>query len=303
MESEIRKTPLMKEEYGWELILDQSSCAPRKLKRPAVSAAEAETENCAPAAPAETPVLRLTAQGCTNIGSRHENQDTYRLDMVSPYTFVAANHARSQRAKLNKPRTYAVFDGMGGMDHGAFFATMAAIALDESLQEASDPEQALRAADDKLQQVMHTLDETSGGCTGTVVTLYPDGSYKLAAAGDSPAYLLREGVLQRLFTPQNMAEQLAEQGKTPQVGDDHILTEFIGCPRCDAFKPALAQGRLQAGDVLLLCTDGVIHPFEEGELAVILAKKSTTAETLVKQAAASLRSDNCTAILVRIGKS
>ncbi len=152
---------------------------------------------------------------------------------------------------------YAVADGFGGAPgvaddvlaqlSGAAEAGDAVGALDEALTRAA----ALVAA--------RYAGEESAGCTLTAVTLR-EGQAAVAHVGDSRAYLVREGRLERLTRDHTVVQALVDEGRlSPEEArlDERrpLLNRAIAAGSPHA--PDLALHRVQPGDRLVLTTDGV----------------------------------------------
>ena len=81
----------------------------------------------------------------------------------------------------------------------------------------------------------------------------------------------------------------------------HVLTEVVGV-RPD-LEPKVFDCDLEAGDVLLICSDGlhgVIPPETLGAALAGTRSVQAIAETLVEQAIALGATDNVTAVVVRL---
>ena len=108
--------------------------------------------------------------------------------------------------------------------------------------------------------------------------------------GDSRAYLLHDGQLTQLTTDH------AEDG--PEV--QHVLTRAIGMAA--DVSPYHVEREVVAGDMLLLCTDGVSNVLPAGELQVLLQRRAS-ARTIVataREQATEENLDDATAIVVEI---
>ena len=130
----------------------------------------------------------------------------------------------------------------------------------------------------------------------------------VAHAGDSRAYLWRKGRLQQLTEDHSVPGALLKQGRiTPEEAHEHPHRHVLY--RCLGLKPSVEVDiypsvELRAGDVLLLCSDGVwdmVYPAEQ--LAAYLASEaspSSICRRLVDAANDAGGEDNITAVLVRV---
>ena len=162
-----------------------------------------------------------------------------------------------------------VCDGMGGHAAGHLASSIAvetfvsALESDGAQDEGADPDR-LKRASAKTNEAVHEASLRNpawAGMGSTLVVAAIDGSeLAIANVGDSPAYLFREGE-PRLLTQDHSwpAEQVrlglisAEEAKDHPM--KHRLTRAIGVwEQIPAFVDRL---RLQPGDALVLCSDGV----------------------------------------------
>jgi protein phosphatase len=128
----------------------------------------------------------------------------------------------------------------------------------------------------------------------------------IAHVGDSRAYCLRAGELERLTDDHSLVDELIRQGRlTPEEAEDHpqrsIITRALG-PEA-AVEVDTRSFRAQSGDVYLLCSDGLTTMVGEGRLAeILLAHGSLRAagEALIAAANEAGGKDNITVILLRL---
>jgi serine/threonine protein phosphatase PrpC len=130
-----------------------------------------------------------------------------------------------------------------------------------------------------------------------------NGNAVIGHIGDSRVYRLRDGVLTQLTTDHSLYAELQAAG-TPDLvprsefAYTNIITRAIGMT--DA-RPDLRQERIAAGDVYLLCTDGLVEKLSDDDLARGLERPpSEASRVLVQQAYERGSRDNITAIVVRV---
>jgi protein phosphatase len=95
-------------------------------------------------------------------------------------------------------------------------------------------------------------------------------------AGDSRAYLHRGGTLRRLTRDHTQAQRLIDTGLVAPGSPEerkrrHVLTNCLGGPKLNV-EVDFDHHRLEDGDRLLLCTDGLTDLVEEGEIADLLER-------------------------------
>lgn len=145
------------------------------------------------------------------------------------------------------------------------------------------------------------------GSTLTLAVVENDRA-TVAHVGDSRAYLWREGGLQLLTEDHSVPGALLRQGKiSPEELHDHPHRNLLY--RCLGLKPGIdvdiypAVG-LRAGDMLLLCSDGLwdmVYPDER--LAALLTPGESPMALCHKLVAAANQDggeDNVTAVLVQM---
>lgn len=113
--------------------------------------------------------------------------------------------------------------------------------------------------------------------TCAVVT---DGHLIVGHAGDSRAYLFRDGALRLLTADHNEAADLVTDGRlSPADAQRHpsrnVVTRFLSPTRSEA--PDVDVVTIAAGDIVLLCTDGLYTRVPPAEIAAVLAGIDRTA--------------------------
>lgn len=141
----------------------------------------------------------------------------------------------------------------------------------------------------------------------TAVVLAWSGPYlAVGHVGDSRAYRLRDGALEVLTVDHSVAEEARRAGMegdaVEAAGFRHMLTRAVGMPG-ELGAEVMAE-RLQPGDVLMLCSDGVWEPLSEADIAsaLRLACPEQAAQALVAAAYEAGSSDNLTAAVVRVAR-
>ncbi|MGH7750173.1 MAG: PP2C family protein-serine/threonine phosphatase [Candidatus Dormibacteria bacterium] len=151
-------------------------------------------------------------------------------------------------------------DGMGGHRGGGEAATVAVDAAVLAIAAAGDPhralEEAFRAAGSAVLRI-RTAGERSG--TTLVAAVVSPGRTTVANVGDSRAYLLRDGRISQITVDHSWVAAAVARGHldaglaASHPGRGHLLRAITGDPvEVDVFRV-----RSLAGDVLVVCTDGV----------------------------------------------
>jgi protein phosphatase len=205
---------------------------------------------------------------------------------------------------------FVLADGMGGAQAGEVASRLAAETFADGLPEGGSPEERLAARTLEANRRIHAISqerEDRAGMGTTLTAAYVDADeIAVAHVGDSRAYLWREGELTRLTRDHSLVDELVRRGKlTEEEAAEHpqrsIITRALG-PEPDVEVDTLTY-RGQAGDVVLLCSDGLTSMIGEPEVATILRDAPSLAaagRALVDAANEAGGRDNITVVLARL---
>jgi len=152
-------------------------------------------------------------------------------------------------------------------------------------------EQRLALAVRKANAEIHALSESDvrrAGMGTTLTAAYVGrGEVSFAHVGDSRAYRLRHGDLERITEDHSLVEELLRQGRlTEEEAEEHpqrsIITRALG-PEPDVEVDTVTVAA-EDGDVYLLCSDGLTSMVGEAAIGEILRDApdiTTAAEQLV----------------------
>ena len=228
--------------------------------------------------------------------------------------YAVTDTGRQRRANedslLTRSPLFVVADGMGGAQAGEVASRIAVESFQGGLPDAAAPEAELaelaRAANSRIHELSHSNAEQAG--MGTTLTAVYVGEQEVAIAhvGDSRAYCLRDGSLLRLTDDHSLVDELLRQGRlTPEEAVEHpqrsVITRALG-PE-GTVEVDTRSFRALAGDVYLLCSDGLTTMLAEPEIeALLLANPSLrdAGEALIAAANAAGGRDNITVVLLRL---
>jgi PPM family protein phosphatase len=203
-----------------------------------------------------------------------------------------------------------VADGMGGHLAGEVASSMAIEILRRELSRpADDPSSALRAAIERANREIWeeaTRDAEKQGMGSTVVAAIVLGNQAyLANAGDSPAYLVRGGQSDQITRDHGLVAEQVEAGLiSEEYGEHHpfrhILTRCLGAEasiEAEVYPPR----ELRAGDVLVLCSDGLTEHVKKREVGALVEAldPNSVAQGLVDMANQRGGHDNITVVVAR----
>jgi serine/threonine protein phosphatase PrpC len=229
-------------------------------------------------------------------------------------TIVRTDVGRQRRS--NEDSSYAsspvfvVADGMGGAQAGEVASQMVVEAFSQGLPQDGSPEERLSIVVQRANREIHARsrsDADSAGMGTTVTAAYLDeDAVVLAHVGDSRGYLLRDGELSRLTEDHSLVEELLRGGKlTEEEALDHpqrsVITRALG------IEPIVEIDTwtypLRAGDVVLLCSDGLTSMLSEPQVQQVLVESSSLAQAadrLIAEANEAGGRDNITVVLFRV---
>ncbi len=208
-----------------------------------------------------------------------------------------------------------VCDGMGGAAGGNIASALAVKVIsdkinasyrekmrDSSIQNMLDS--ALTAANIEVYDFAEANTELKGMGTTVVCAIVRDGQAFIAHAGDSRAYIISEDNDARQVTvDHSVVQDLLSKGKiTSEEAEHHpnknIITRAVGVDK--NIKIDFDQIDLEAGDTVLLCTDGLSNYVTNEEMIDIMSdgKHYAFADRLVNKANENGGGDNITVVII-----
>jgi PPM family protein phosphatase len=205
---------------------------------------------------------------------------------------------------------FVVADGMGGAQAGEVASRMAIETFEQGLPGAGSAEARLAELVRDANHRIYDRSRAEHGREGMGTTLtaaYLDGGrLAIAHVGDSRAYLLRDGELTRLTQDHSLVDELVRQGKlTEKQAAEHpqrsIITRALG-PEPQVEVDTFSYD-VRAGDIVLLCSDGLTSMVAEDQVAEIIKLAATleeAADRLIDEANEAGGRDNITVVLCRV---
>ena len=206
---------------------------------------------------------------------------------------------------------FAVADGMGGAQAGEVASALAVHELQhgEMPTRASAEERLaalIQAANHRIYELAHADQEHAGMGTTLTAVYVDENGLAVAHVGDSRAYIYREAELVRLTEDHSLVEELLRQGKlTEEQAAEHpqrsIITRALGIEPEVQVDTRTYPAR--AGDVVLVCSDGLTSMIDEQQVTAILTDEQDldrAGERLIDAANAAGGRDNITVILFRL---
>jgi PPM family protein phosphatase len=221
---------------------------------------------------------------------------------------------------VDEPTELAILaDGMGGYNAGEVASGMATAFIKAELARWLDQAKAKATAKD-VRHAMEVCVENAnrsifnaansnpqyvGMGTTLVVGSFHDTRLLLGHIGDSRCYRLRAGEFVQLTKDHSLLQEQIDAGLiTPeQAGmsaNKNLVTRALGVE--DSVTLEVNEHRVDAGDLYLMCSDGLSDMVSDGDIAgLVTSSQSLThvAQQLVEAANAGGGRDNITVLLIR----
>ncbi len=274
---------------------------------------------------APTPGPRLRSFGLTDRGKvRPTNEDHFLIAELVRTLWVHQTSLPQPETQhgCNRGHVLLVADGMGGHRGGEIASALSVATIEGfvlhllkrfSNLQATDEQAVLKDFQAALRQVDSRLAEEAAhhpqfaGMGTTLTMAFASGrSLFVIHAGDSRCYLFHGGQLRQLTEDHTIAAELARQGVIRQEDVRrhqwrHVVTNVLGGSTGDV-RVEMHRVDLEAGDVVLLCTDGLTDMVADDRIATVLAAEAEprlACERLVALANEEGGRDNITAVVAR----
>lgn len=248
--------------------------------------------------------MQIDAFAATDVGPvREQNEDGWLVDVDGA--------------------VFAVADGMGGHAAGEEASRIALETVRDIMLGDIDPDETrvvgvnedpdaltherlrycMNQASIRIRRAVEDEPAWTGMGTTMVLIVVEGDTAHVAHVGDSRAYLFRADRLQRLTRDHTVVQQEVDAGRlTPElartVPHKNILTRSVGYH--GPVEPDVSQRPVQAGDLFVLCSDGVTDPMDDDAIAEICRNThpEDLAQTLVEKALDAGGDDNTTAVVL-----
>lgn len=184
---------------------------------------------------------------------------------------------------------FVVLDGSGGSPRVTLGAALQAFANGADLSTG-------------LQACHRVLVEADGMTATAVGAERIPGGFRVAWSGDPRAYRVRDDGIEQVTTDHTLVQRMMEVGRlAPEEVATHphrfIVLRTLGYEEAEEFE--MAEVQLEAGERLLLCTDGLYRALEDEAIVACVRGRAVhdAVEALVRRANA-VADDNLTVVLV-----
>ena len=269
--------------------------------------------------------LAVKAFGITDKGKvRTANEDQFLIAELSKAMRIWQTSLPEPKLQVGEERAhlFLVADGMGGHLAGERASALAVAAIEQFTlnsfkwffgSDGGEAKKVLTQFQSAFSQVDAQIVEEAAGSPeltgmGTTVTM----AFQLGAqlcvvhVGDTRAYLFRNRELHQLTQDHTLVAEMVRSGALhpDDVAEHrlrHVITNVVGGKEAGVKVEARAL-EVQAGDRLLLCSDGLTEMVSNDVIAVTLDAEpapEAAAKKLLERANEGAAADNITLVLVR----
>jgi protein phosphatase len=216
---------------------------------------------------------------------------------------------------------FVLADGLGGYNAGEVASVMAISAVLDRLSAAlaaSQAGDAPFAPDEAIYDTVGEINATiynaalnsaafEGMATTLVIAWFLGTRLWIAHTGDSRLYRFRNGALEQLTRDHSFSQELLDAGMVTEeearlLPAKNLVTRALGA--AGDIEPEIQDVEVQAGDLLLLCSDGLTEMVGTYEIAGLLSigedDTHETARRLIDLANESGGRDNISVVLIRV---
>lgn len=244
---------------------------------------------------------------------------------------VGRRRPHNEDSTLSDPARGLVIlaDGMGGYKAGEVASAIAATTVhheivsglkhvrqrqlsksDKLHAESGVVRNAIITANSRIYSTAQKEPECHGMGTTIVVCLFHNDCVTVAHVGDSRIYRQRAGHFSQVTRDHSLIQELIDRGlygpeDAARNAPKNLVTRALGIE--PEVKVDVAEEKVEAGDLYLLCSDGLNDMVDDEEIHLTLGKYTgnlvRAAEELIRKANANGGKDNTSIILVRVKES
>ncbi len=235
-------------------------------------------------------------------------------------------HNEDYFSLIEEEQLFIVADGMGGHASGEVASKMAAETISEFYQRTSEDEEAtwpfkmdrslsyienrlacgVRLANLRIYETANRDLRFKGMGTTIVSALVCGDKAYLCHVGDSRAYRIRGGVIEQLTRDHSLLEDYKEA--KPDMTEEeernfphkNVITRALGMR--ETVQVDISGHQIEAGDVYVLCSDGLSGMVQDVEISEIIANAESLERGVAELVDAANRSggtDNITTLLLQ----
>jgi serine/threonine protein phosphatase PrpC len=276
--------------------------------------------------PRDSNRVTLDTAGATDKGRvRQNNEDQFLVARLTKSMSVCHSSLPDNRRRHFSGEVgtlMIVADGMGGVAGGATASTLAVETVEDFALNTlkwflhlggaeghallNELREALERADRAVIERARDNPKLYGmGTTLTMAYVVGDNLF-VVHVGDSRAYLLHQGEFEQITNDHTLVQLLVDNGAlSPEDARHHkrrhVVTNVVGGPS-QGVNVEIHKLKVEPGDMLLLCSDGLNEPVDDAAIAAVLRSETdpqTACDRLIRLAMDAGAPDNVTAVVAR----
>jgi len=225
----------------------------------------------------------------THVGNvRMHNEDCYEVDAEANFCVLA--------------------DGMGGHEGGEIASRIVVDCVSREVRNGKPMPEALVLAHYAVRKAADNGEGKPGMGSTAVALKLENGDFDVVWVGDSRAYVWDGKQLTQITKDHSLVQHMVDEGRiTPEEALVHpqrnYITQAIGMSDLHKMEVGRVQGRLQHGQQLLLCSDGLSSEISTAEMIEILAlelNESQKVDLMIQKSLDNGGADNVTVLLVTV---
>lgn len=236
---------------------------------------------------------------------------TFSMTNIGRKRKINQDYVYSSEQPVGKlPNLFLVADGMGGHNAGDYASQVAVETMVERIADSQDTDilrifdMAIQAANRRIRELGARSSELEGMGTTMVAACCREDVLYVANVGDSRLYVVNRFGLRQITRDHSWVEEMVRRGgigreEARNHPDKNIITRAVGAE--DTVRADFFTVRLEAGDEILMCTDGLTNMLEDEEIRMILDGARDIVEKtqeLVRAANENGGRDNISVILI-----
>lgn len=179
----------------------------------------------------------------------------------------------------NLDNLFIVADGMGGHNAGDYASKYTVRTIVEEVGRAREDstvtilENAIKKANAHIRKKANEVEDYNGMGTTVVAATIEDDVLTVANVGDSRLYVINSDEIKQITRDHSLVEEMIRMGglareQARSHPDKNIITRAIGAQ--DDVDVDFFHVRLEKGDMILMCSDGLTNMVEDEEIRLIL---------------------------------
>ena len=276
--------------------------------------------------------IEIDCHGESHIGQRRQsNEDQFFIaDLNKSMKIYETSLGLSDHSRLfggSQGKLLLVADGLGGREGGERASTLAVDGVSNYILNTMDwcfglnEDNASHFMDELKKSFAHSqniidaeaeaIPQRRGMATTLTMAYIHWPQLFVVHVGDTRCYLVRDGSIEQLTTDHTVAELVKaaeaklESAPVPANSSmNHALWNVVGGAEHE-LHPQVSQLELQAGDALLLCSDGLTGYLSDQELLEGISQQKTSMEIcngFIELANTRGGKDNITAVLAKLNE-